>query len=189
MAERHFYNDKFKFEGSMDDDGRIYDSRHRFIGRVEGDTIYDNCNLPRGHINADGQVTDLNNIPTGREFGANFVGWRGHGSGMGRNDVLGTGLGNDYGIFSRVKDANRQYGMDDDDDDDDDDDYEGEDYDEGYDEIDDDTYDTPSRSRHHARRRGEDESMSNDDPEASCVGCGCVALIVAGILIALYLYS
>lgn len=184
MAERHFYNDKFEFEGSMDDDGHIYDSRHHFIGRVEGDTIYDNCNLPRGHINADGQVTDLCNIPTGKEFGANFVGWGGHGSGLVRNDVLGTGHGNDYGIFSQVKDANCQYGMDDDDDDDDDesDDYEGGNAD--------DIWVSPSRSRRNAGRRDEEYgSMLHDDPEASCVGCGCGALIVAGVLIALYLYS
>ena len=185
MAERHFYNDKFKFEGSMDDDGRIYDSRHHFIGRVEGDTIYDNCNLPRGHINADGQVTDLCNIPTGKEFGANFVGWGGHGSGLVRNDVLGTGHGNDYGIFSRVKDANRSYGMEDDDDeeeDDDEEDYEDDDYDGG---NNDDVYVPPSRSR-----RGEEgTSTSQDDLETGCVGCFYVVLIVIGIYIAWRLFS
>ena len=187
MAERHLYNDQFEFEGSMDDNGDIYDARHRKIGHVEDDTIYDSCNIPRGHINADGQVTDLCNIPTGKEFGATFVGWGGHSSGIVRNDVLSTGHGNDYGIFSRVKDANRQYGMDNDNDDDDDDDYEDDNYDDG---STDDVYASSSRSRHSAGVRNEEyESMSHDDPEASCVGCGCVALIVIGILIALRLYS
>ena len=113
MAERHLYNDKLEFEGSMDDYGNIYDECHSLIGHVDGNTIYDSCNVPHGHINADGQVTDMCNIPTGQEFGASFKGWNGNGSGLVRNDVLGSGHGNDYGIFLRVKNANRRYGIDD----------------------------------------------------------------------------
>ena len=82
MSERHLYNGRFEFEGSMDDDGNIYDRNHWKIGHVEGGTIYDNCHIPRGHIDGDGRVTDMCNIPTGKEFGANFVGWDGHGSGL-----------------------------------------------------------------------------------------------------------
>ena len=109
MGERHFYNDKLEFEGSMDDDGYIYDRSHSCIGRVEDGTIYDSCNVPHGYIDADGQVTDMCNIPTGKEMGANFCGWGRNGSGFVRSDVLGTEHGNEYGIFLRVKDANRQY--------------------------------------------------------------------------------
>ena len=89
MAERHIYGSDHKYKGSMDDDGRIYDAHHRFIGRVKNGTIYDDCNIPRGHINSDGRVTDMCNIPTGREFGANFEGWGGHG-GYSRNDARGS---------------------------------------------------------------------------------------------------
>ena len=192
MRERHFYNDRFEFEGSMDDDGNIYDGNHRKIGHVEGGTIYDNCNIPHGHIDDDGRVTDMCNIPTGKEFGANFVGWGGHGGGMVRNDVLGTGHGNDYGIFSRVKDANRQYGMDGDDysgddEEDDDGDYEGGDY---GDDSNDDVYVPSSRSGRRAGRRGaEGAPMSPDDAEAGCIGCVCLVLIVIGIWIAFRLCS
>ena len=182
MAERHLYNDKFEFEGSMDDDGNIYDRNHWKIGHVEGGTIYDNCNIPRGHIDGDGRVTDMCNIPTGKEFGANFVGWNGHGSGLVRNDVLGTGHGNDYGIFSRVKDANRPYGMEDDDEEEDDDDYD--------DGNNDDVYVPPSRSRQSAGRRGgEGSSASDEELENGCVGCFYVVLIAIGIYIALRLFS
>ena len=122
MAERHLYNDRFEFEGSMDDDGNIYDRNHWKIGHVEDGTIYDSCNIPHGHIDDDGRVTDMCNIPTGKEFGSNFVGWGGHDSGLVRDDVLGTGHGNDYGIFSQVEDANQSYGMGDNYDEDDEDD-------------------------------------------------------------------
>ena len=43
------------------------------------------------------------NIPTGKEFGEHFVGWGGHGSGYVRDDVLGTGHGNDYGAFEQLE--------------------------------------------------------------------------------------
>ena len=180
MAERHLYNDRFEFEGSMDDDGNIYDRNHWKIGHVEGGTIYDNCNIPRGHIDGDGRVTDMCNIPTGKEFGANFEGWGGHRSGMVRNDVLGTGHGNDYGIFSRVRDANRQYGMDDDYDDD------GEDYDDadsgdgGWDDF---SSDSAPSSPHKARRTG--GGASNDGASIDEIGCiaGVIFFLVLGALI------
>ena len=35
MAERHIYGSDNKYRGNMDDDGRIYDANHRFIGRVK----------------------------------------------------------------------------------------------------------------------------------------------------------
>ena len=124
MAERHIYGSDHKYKGSMDDDGRIYDAHHRFIGRVKNGTIYDDCNIPRGHINSDGRVTDMCNIPTGREFGANFEGWGGHGSGYVRNDVLGTGHGNDYGVFQQLdRHRHDSYSYDDDEDYDGDEDY------------------------------------------------------------------
>lgn len=186
MNEREFYNDDFEFEGSRDDDGCIYDSRHRLIGHVEDGTIYDTCNIPRGHINADGQVTDMCNIPTGKEFGANFEGWGGHRSGMVRNDVLGTGHGNDYGIFSQVKDANRQYGMDDDDysgDDEEDEDYGGDDGDSDDGGWDDFSSDPAPSFRRKTRRNG--GGASNDGASIDEIGCiaGVIFFLVLGALI------
>ena len=114
MSERHFYSSQFQFEGSMDDDGYLYDERHARIGQVRDGSIYDNANIRRGYIGDDGQVQDLNHIPIGKEYSSLFNGWSGHRDGYVRNDVLGTEHGNDYGIFSLVKDGDRfGSGMDD----------------------------------------------------------------------------
>ena len=56
MDKRHFYNSQFQFEGSMDDDGNLYDERHARIGQVRDGTIYDNTNIRRGYIGDDGQA-------------------------------------------------------------------------------------------------------------------------------------
>lgn len=159
MAERLFYSDKFEFEGSMDDSNCFYDKNHRLLGHVEGGTIYDNSNIPRGHIDSEGRITDMCNLPTGKDFGSNFVGWGGHSNGLVRNDVLGTGCGNDYGAFSLVKNANRPYSMaGDDDGDDDDDDYHGGSKD----------YRPSSNGGHHG----------NDSIDTEGCGCGCIVIIV-----------
>ena len=192
MAERHLYNDKLEFEGSMDDYGNIYDERHSLIGHVDGNTIYDSCNVPHGHINADGQVTDMCNIPTGQEFGASFKGWNGNGSGLVRNDVLGSGHGNDYGIFLRVKNANRRYGIDDgseesgdkDDGDKQEDseydtnDYSGDDEWEGY------SRPCPSREKYRRVRRNRLNEHQNEDilDEVGCVVFLLVVLFFTAII-------
>ena len=183
MAERHIYGNDHKYKGSMDDDGRIYDAHHRFIGRVKNGTIYDDCNIPRGHINSDGRVTDMCNIPTGREFGANFEGWGGHGSGYVRNDVLGTGHGNDYGAFQQLdRHRHGSYSYDDD---------EAYDGDEGYGDEDDgsdwDDSFTPEPPPRRRRRRN-DSGNSQSDIEEGIGGCvdgigGCVVVIFGLILL------
>ncbi len=180
MAERHIYGSDHKYKGSMDDDGRIYDAHHRFIGRVKNGTIYDDCNIPRGHINSDGRVTDMCNIPTGREFGANFEGWGGHGSGYVRNDVLGSGHGNDYGVFQQLdRHRHDSYSYDDEDDDDYGDEDEGSDWeDESF------TPEPPPRRR----RRRNDSGNAQSDIEEGIGGCvdgigGCVGVIFGLILL------
>ena len=50
MSERHLYGSDGQHVGSIDDDNRIYDDRHSFMGRIENGTIYDNCNIPQGRI-------------------------------------------------------------------------------------------------------------------------------------------
>ena len=184
MAERHIYGSDHKYKGSMDDDGRIYDAHHRFIGRVKNGTIYDDCNIPRGHINSDGRVTDMCNIPTGREFGANFEGWGGHGSGYVRNDVLGSGHGNDYGVFQQL-DRHRHDSYSYDDDEDYDDDEGCGDEDEGSDWGDESFTPEPPPRR---RRRRNDSGNSQSDIEEGIGGCvdgigGCVGVIFGLILL------
>ena len=179
MDRRHFYNSQFQFEGSMDDDGNLYDERHARIGQVRDGTIYDNANIRRGYVGDDGQVQDLNHIPIGKEYSSLFNGWSGHRDGYVRNDVLGTEHGNDYGIFSLVKDGDRSgAGMDD---------GFGDDCDDGGmdDDSDDDGWDDfDSRPRSpscHGRREGYDPGSG--DAGGCGKGCGCIV----AILLALYL--
>ena len=42
MSERNLFRGMSDFEGSIDDDGRLYDENHQYVGRIEGDYIYDN---------------------------------------------------------------------------------------------------------------------------------------------------
>ena len=201
MNERKLYRGLNDFQGSIDDEGRLYDERHRLVGRIEGNTVYDYCNIRQGTIDENGKLWDCNHAFVGQERGSNFIGPTYQSTGLVRGDSVGEGRGSEYGALmmlkkrneyysGRLPDSNYDFGNDysgDDEEDDDDDDYEDDNYDDG---STDDVYASPSRSRHSAGGRNEEyESMSHDDPEASCVGCGCVALIVIGILIALRLYS
>lgn len=181
MAERHIYGSNHKYKGSMDDDGRIYDAHHRFIGRVKNGTIYDDCNIPRGYIDSDGRVTDLCNIPTGKEFGENFMGWDGHGSGYVRNEVLGTGHGNDYGVFEQLDRSRRQkpdsYSYDNDsygDNDEEDSEY-GE-Y--GADDLD----DTPDQPYHRKAMQNEGGHNRGTDDVAGCFAYLVIILFIGGLI-------
>ena len=58
------------------------------------------------------------------------------------------------------------------------------------DDYDNDTYVPPSRPKRRAGRGKKDESTSfEDNPEANCLGCGCLVLFVTGIFIALRMCS
>ena len=182
MAERHIYGSDNKYKGCIDDDDYIYDTRHRLIGRVKNGTIYDDCNIPRGHIDSDGRVTDMCNIPTGKEFGANFVGWGGHGSGYVRNDVLGTGHGNDYGVFEQLDRSRRRnfdsYSYDDDEGHDDNEDDDGSDWDDSF---------TPEPTPRRRRRRN-DSGNTRSGIEKDIGGCfdalgGCIGVIFGLVLL------
>ena len=41
MNERNLYRGLNNFEGSIDEDGKLYDERHRLVGRIEGNDVYD----------------------------------------------------------------------------------------------------------------------------------------------------
>jgi len=192
MSERNLYGSDGQFVGSIDDDDRIYDNRHSFMGRIENGIIYDNCNRPQGHITDGGMVLDNHRQEIGQEYGTGFSssGPRRE-MGFARADILSEGHGSDYGAF-HLLDRNQRHRYDtypydeDDGETDDDDDYGDNDYDN---DRDDDIYVPPSRPKRRAGRGKNDEAISHDDPEASCLGCGCIVLFVIGILIVLRLYS
>ena len=188
MSERHLYGSDGRHVGSIDDDDRIYDDRHSFIGRIENETIYDNCNIPQGRITDSGMVLDNHRQEVGQEYGTGFCS-PGPRREMGRvrADILSDGHGSDYGAF-HLLDRNQRHRYDtypydeDDGESDDNDDY-------GDDDSDDDVYVPSSRSKRRSGRGKNGEAISHDDPEASCAGCGCLVLFVIGILIVLRLYS
>ena len=73
------------------------------------------------------------------------------------------------------------------DEEDDDEDYEDDDCDDDRDEA---IYVPAPRPKCRAERGKKDESMSlADNPEESCLGCGCLVLFIIGIFIVLQLYS
>ena len=190
MSERNLYGSDGQFVGSIDDDDRIYDNRHSFMGRIENGIIYDNCNRPQGHITDSGMVLDNHRQEIGQEYGTGFSSSSPRREmGFARADILSEGHGSDYGAF-HLLDRNQRhrydtYPYDEDDGEADDDD----DYGDNDDDRDDDIYVPPSRSKRRAGRGKNDETISHDDPEASCLGCGCIVLFVIGILIVLRLYS
>ena len=180
MSERDFYNNQFQFEGSMDDNGNLYDERHTRIGQVRDGTIYDNINIPRGYIGDNGQVQDLCHIPIGMEHGSFFQGWSGHQHGHVRTTVSGEAHGNDYGSFSLVKDRDSFGSSTDDGSDDycDDGDMDDDSDDDGWDDSD----SRPRRPSYHRGGKGRD--IDDDDVMGCCCkGCGCIVVI----LLALYL--
>ena len=192
MAEKSFYGSNGQFKGSMDDDGRIYDERHGFIGYVKDGRIYDNCNIPHGRITDNGMVVDNYMQEVGQEYGTGFSS-RGTRREMGRvrADILSDGHGSDYGAFhlldrdQRHKYDSYPYDDDDDGEDDYDDDCESE---ESFNDDYDDSFDSrPSRSRHRHSSDGGGGSESSD--EYNAIGCGCTILILIGIYIAFRMVS
>ena len=48
MNERNLYRGLNDFEGSIDEEGNLYDECHRLVGRIEGNDVYDYCNIKQG---------------------------------------------------------------------------------------------------------------------------------------------
>lgn len=152
------------------------------MGRIENGTVYDNCNIPRGRIEENGMLRDNAFHEVGQEYGTGFSS-PGPRREMGRvrADILSDGRGRDYGAFHLLdRDQRHGYGPCPDDDD----------ADGAGEDRDDDIYVPTPRSERRAGRGNMDESFSLDNnPGASCVGCGCVVLFVIGILTLLRLCS
>ena len=203
MRERNLYRGTSDFQGSIDEDGRIYDERHRLVGRIEGNAVYDSCNIKQGTIDENGKLWDANHTYVGQARGSNFIGPSYQSIGMTRGDSTGEGDGSEYGALMMLKkrneyysgnmpDSNYDFGNDyssggRDDEEDDDEDYEDDDC---HDDRDEAIYVPAPRPKCRAERGKKDESMSlADNPEESCLGCGCLVLFIIGIFIVLQVYS
>ena len=203
MRERNLYRGTSDFQGSIDEDGRIYDERHRLVGRIEGNVVYDSCNIKQGTIDENGKLWDVNHTYVGQACGSNFIGPSYQSIGMTRGDSTGEGDGSEYGALMMLKkrneyysgnmpDSNYDFGNDyssggRDDEEDDDEDYEDDDC---HDDRDEAIYVPAPRPKCRAERGKKDESMSlADNPEESCLGCGCLVLFIIGIFIVLQVYS
>ena len=203
MRERNLYRGTSDFQGSIDEDGRIYDERHRLVGRIEGNVVYDSCNIKQGTIDENGKLWDVNHTYVGQARGSNFIGSSYQSIGMTRGDSTGEGDGSEYGALMMLKkrneyysgnmpDSNYDFGNDyssggREDEEDDDEDYEDDDCDDDRDEA---IYVPAPRPKCRAERGKKDESMSLvENPEASCLGCGCLVLFIIGIFIVLQVYS
>lgn len=109
MNERNLYRGLNHFEGSIDDDGNLYDERHRLVGRIEGNDVYDYCDIKQGTIDENGKLWDINHDFVGEEHGGNFIGPSYRSTGMVRGDSFGEGRGSEYGALMMLKKRNEWY--------------------------------------------------------------------------------
>lgn len=199
MNERHLYRGLNKFEGSIDEDGNLYDERHSRIGRIEGDVVYDNCNINQGRIDESGKLWDVNHTYVGEAHGNNFIGPTYHSTGMVRGDSFNDGNGCEYGALMMLKERSGRYSggktyndynfPNNDDEENDEDEYENDEEENG--DYDDSSisFDPPPSSRRRSGRNAGFARSSGDDPVPGCFGCLFVVLFVIGIFLVLRMYS
>lgn len=109
MRERYLFRGcGGDFQGSIDEEGRLYDEMHRLVGRIEGNAIYDTCNLKQGTIDENGKLWDSIHVFVGEERGKNFIGQTGHGAGLVRGDYPDEGRGVEYGALMLLKKKSQQ---------------------------------------------------------------------------------
>ena len=109
MSERNLYRGLNNFEGSIDEDGKLYDENHRLVGRIDGNDVYDCCNIKQGTIDTNGKLWDCNHTYVGEAHGNNFIGPTYQSTGMVRGDSFGEGDGCEYGALMMLKKRNEQY--------------------------------------------------------------------------------
>lgn len=199
MNERHLYRGLNKFEGSIDEEGNLYDERHWYIGRIEGDAVYDNCNIKQGRIDESGKLWDINHTYVGEAHGNNFIGPTYQSTGMVRGDSFNAGNGCEYGALMMLKERSGRYSggktyndynfPNNDDEEDDEDEYEDDEEESG--DYDDSgiSFDAPPPSRRRSGRNADDVRSSGDDSVPGCFGCLFVVLFVIGIFLVLRMYS
>ena len=199
MNERHLYRGLNKFEGSIDEEGKLYDERHRLVGRIEGDVVYDNCNIKQGRIDESGKLWDVNHTYVGEAHGNNFIGPSYQSTGMVRGDSFNDGNGCEYGALMMLKERGGRYSggktynnynfPNNDDEEDNEDEYEDDEEESG--DYDDSgiSFDAPPPSRRRSGRNADDARSSGDDSVPGCFGCLFVVLFVIGIFLVLRMYS
>lgn len=109
MRERNLYRGLRNFEGSVDEEGNLYDERHMFVGRIVGNDVYDNSNIKQGSIDSNGKLWDINHTFVGEAHGNNFIGPSYQSTGMSRGDSFGEGNGCEYGALMMLKKRNEHY--------------------------------------------------------------------------------
>lgn len=139
MNRRNLHRGLNDFQGSVDDEGNLYDERHSRIGKIRGNDIYDLGGTRQGSIDENGMLWDRNHACVGREQGRHFISPSCRGAGMTRGDDSFDGRGCEYGALMLLKkrneerysgkmpDRNYEFGNGDDE-------YDGEDDEEDYDE-------------------------------------------------------
>ncbi len=199
MNERHLYRGLNNFEGSIDEEGKLYDERHRLVGRIEGDVVYDNCNIKQGRIDESGKLWDVNHTYVGEAHGNNFIGPSYQSTGIVRGDSFNDGNGCEYGALMMLKERSGRYSggktynnynfPNNDDEEDDEDEYEDDEEESG--DYDDSgiSFDAPPPSRRRSGRNAGDAQSSGDDSVPGCFGCLFVVLFVIGIFLVLRMYS
>ncbi len=173
MSEGHLYDNDSQFKGSIDDDGRIYDATHRYIGRIEDGTVYDYRDIPQGTVRENGMVMDYFRHEVGQSFGTGFSGPASvsrEEMGRVRADIASEGRGSDYGAFLLADRARGPLGTCDEDmDDEDDDDAPGSD---------------PWEPHAPRRRNAGYDSASPGDRVGGCLDAiGCLVLVVIVIVL------
>ena len=93
MGERHLYRGINDYQGSIDESGNLYDERHNLVGRIEGNDVYDFCNIKQGTVDDAGRLWDASHGYVGTSYGDNFIGPTYRDTGMVRGDFIGDGAG------------------------------------------------------------------------------------------------
>ncbi|MBE6395629.1 MAG: hypothetical protein E7046_01315 [Lentisphaerae bacterium] len=197
MGERHLYRGVNDYQGSIDESGNLYDERHNLVGRIEGNDVYDFCNIKQGTVDDAGKLWDASHGYVGTSYGDNFIGPTYRDTGMVRGDSIGNGAGFEYGALMMLKKRNRRYsgeivdgdyrfgdGSDCEENDDD-----GDVEDESWDDVDDGC--ESDEDYHHWRddgRKGRKGCGSRAANREKATGCGevlggCISIIFAIILL------
>lgn len=108
MNERDIYSGINSYEGSIADDGTIYDERHNKLGRIEGGIVYDTGGVRRGVVE-NGKVWDVSRNFIGDVRGDHLVGPSGQYDGYSRGDSLASGDGGEYGALRMLKRQSDMY--------------------------------------------------------------------------------
>lgn len=109
MDKRFLYRGQNDFQGSIDEDGNLYDENHRPVGRIVGNDVYDYCNIKQGTIGDDGKLWDNSHNLVGQNYGNVFMEPSFQGSGFARGDITEEGHAWEYGALMLLKKRNRRY--------------------------------------------------------------------------------